>query len=51
MGSLLNDPALLQHDDPVGIPCGRKPVGNIKHRLSLRRIVHRLVQTVLGNRI
>ncbi len=51
MGSALNDPALLEHDNAVGVPYGRETVSDYKGRSALHQLIHALLNHSLRSGI
>ena len=47
MGTLFDDPALVEHDQPVERGDGRQPVGDREHRL----VLHQPIEVVLDRRL
>ena len=43
MGSALDDPALLEHDNAVGVSDGRETVSDYKGRSALHQLIHALL--------
>ena len=48
MGALLNDPALLEDDNQVGVADCGQPVGNDKGGPALHQAVHTVLDDLLG---
>ena len=51
MISALDDVAVLQNHDGVGVPYGRETVGNDEYGPSVHQSVHSLLDKALGTRI
>ena len=48
VGAALDDPAVVEHDDLVGVADGREPVGDRDRRAALGEAVERLLDGALG---